>query len=744
MKKTICMLLAMLLALLTPIGALGESGNVILLQQESNPTITVSSAAAVGDTAYMILRDQDGSAVWSIQAGETERQRFALQEDGEQKISPSSMKLFALGGELMALNINTGKVCSIELADGKAIATEKITLDWKLYGQVIGKCVASDDALYLLASDWSGDSVELIAFNLTDGSSRVLESRRSWGDIAVCEDGRLVAALRDDKDKYAPYILYEISTETGEMTKLLTLADHTARGVSYDEEGERFVYLCSNTIWATDLKGRHAELGSSLVKAPSVIEWDGGAGLMDGGYYFVSGREGALVTNINPSEQPPRTLTITSVRITEMDGAYIAFTEEHPEADLKWLTLDDELSTSEVTQAMMFGSSEIDIYYLRVSSEAYRALAERGYAADLSGSEVLSAMTERMFPAFRDALTENGKLIALPGDVWARGYQINRKLAEEIGIHEGIYPDTWDKLLDLIERWDESYSKEFPEKMPFDPRETANMKETLIYMLLNAQVTAMNKPGAEVSVDTPFMRETLNRLDGMDFAAFASEKDFSDGYSYSFSDVLLQGAGGINLPISLSRGEEGMEPLLLAFSEEEEALIGLEMYAYVVNPYSKNIDLAIDYLEARAQTMDKGMQATLFADWREPLRDPFNDQRIAVYDQFISEQQTALTKAADDEKQAIEADIKSAEAARQMFLRMEYVWTEEMLAEYRRMAENFVVIQNEYLMAYHYGTEEGREIKRLVSRYVDGQMSADQMLTTFDQKLRMMQMEEGD
>ena len=741
MRKILCVLMTVLMAALISVEALAVSGDVILLHRESNQTITVSSAATVGDTAYMILRDQEGSAVWAIQAGETEYERFALQENSEQKISYSSMKLFERSGELMALNVNTGKVYLVEFVDGKAAPTGEIALDWKgMYGRMIGKCVASGDELYLLSSDFSEDNTELIAFSLTDGSSSILASRRSWGDIAAYGDGKLVAAVRDDKDKYAPYVLHEVSTETGEMTKLLPLADHTARGVSYDEEGERFVYLCSSTIWATDIRGRHTELGASPVKAPSAAEWEGGAGLLKGGYYFVSGYDGTVLTNINPSGLPGRTLTIAGAYQT-MDDAYMAFAEEHPEAEVKYLTKNGELTNDEVTQAMMVGSSEVDIYYLRVSNEAFRALAERGYTADLSGSDVLSGITERMFTPLREALTEDGKIIAFPGEIMARGYRINTKLAEEIGIDEETYPDTWDKLLDLMESWDESYSKEFPEKTPFDPMETANMKETLIYMLLDAQVAAMNKPGAEVSVDTPFMRETLSRLCGMNFAAFASEQDFSDGYSWNPGDVLLVGHE-INLPVNMYQ-EEGMEPLLLAAAEGEEALIGVTMHVYVVNPYSENIDLAIDYLEARAQTMDKGMQATILNDWTEPLRNPFVDNQIAVYDEWIGEQQEALAKAGDDEKQAIEDGIKEAEAAKQMILAGECVWTEEMLAEYREMAENFVVIQNEYLTAYRYDTEEYKEMQRLASRIVDGQMSADQMLTSFEQKLRMMQLEEG-
>jgi len=66
MRKILCVLMTVLMAALIPVEALAVSGDVILLHRESNQTITVSSAATVGDTAYMILRDQEGSAVWQF------------------------------------------------------------------------------------------------------------------------------------------------------------------------------------------------------------------------------------------------------------------------------------------------------------------------------------------------------------------------------------------------------------------------------------------------------------------------------------------------------------------------------------------------------------------------------------------------------------------------------------------------------------------------------------------------------
>ncbi|MBQ2954859.1 MAG: hypothetical protein IJE08_00195 [Clostridia bacterium] len=751
MKKVLCYMMTILLVLaaMAPMSALAAPGDAVLLQRDEFSSSYANSAVTIGDTAYMVIRDDEGEAFASAKVGDAKYERFILEEDSENKIYAYTMRLFGYEGRLMALNTRTGKVYSVALENGQTALTEEFALDWSVmrigqgedgYFREVGDTVVSGDVLYMTSYDESWSSMDLIAFSLKDGSSRVLGNRESFGDLAAYKDGRLVASIRVSENWLDPYVLFEISTEDGSVKQMMELADYSALGLNYDAANDRFIYEAEKTIWATDMNGNHTALATAPVSAPSGDSSEGGTGLLDGGYYFISGYEGTVIKNIDPAAQPTRTLTLRNIYL-EMDDAYIAFAKEHPEAELKQMDRIGELTMDEVTQAMMSGSSEIDIYYLGVNSAAFRALVGRGYAADLSGSETIKSMTDRMFPVFQEVLTRDGKIVAFPDHVNASSYKINTALAAELGISEEEYPDTWDKLLDLIDRWDESYSKEFPEKALFDPYETANMKETIFNMLLKAQVVSINKPGAQASVNTPFMRRMMERLDSMSFAAFASDQDFSMGYSWSSNDVLLNSWGTI-LPRDMYREEE-METILFAESEEEGALVGIDMYVYVVNPYSKNIDLAIDYLEARAESMSEGMQATLLTDWRKPLRDPHFDRMLESYDKMIENRKKALSEAADDQKQAIEDEIKQMEAERERVIAREYVWTEEQLAEYRELTGHFVVIRNEYFTA-NSREGEAEEMQQLISRYVDGQMSADQMLSSLDKKLRMMQMEEGE
>ena len=159
----------------------------------------------------------------------------------------------------------------------------------------------------------------------------------------------------------------------------------------------------------------------------------------------------------------------------------------------------------------------------------------------------------------------------------------------------------------------------------------------------------------------------------------------------------------------------------------------------MVNPYSKNIDLAIAYLEARAETMSEGMSATLLSDWTEPIRDPYFEENMKYLEKKKTETEAALAEAGDDEKQMYENQLKDLENWYQRCLEDEYLWTTEDLAEYRELTDQLVVVENWYFNSYE--GEAAEEMQQLISRYVDGQMSADQMLAALDQKLKMMQME---
>jgi len=751
MKRTLnWMLLGILMMMLIcPLGALAAPGDAVVFGMNDEDAVFILNSAVVGDTGYILGEENGKGYLWSIKVGETEPTAYEFPRNDENRIYESYFQMFDYDGQLMGLHRLTGMVYRMEPVDEKVTMTEAVQLDYS--DMIVGEgkysyarlaesiCVVGDELIMNVRLPMPNEEeTELMAFSLTDGTARLIgKPEKRILRVTRGRDGKVLTSVHDEEDYTLPAVLYEISVSDGSMQALSELAAAGAYGLVYDEAKDRVIYYSDNVVYATGMDGSHETLCS--ISADSAVSYSDGFGLLTGGCYFVSTEMTTVIKNINPDEQATRVLTLGGYT-SDADEAYKLFAFRHPEAEIR-TARQGVTDVSEITQAMMTGSSEVDIYFLRVDSAAYRALTRHGYAADLSQIEKIKNLTERMYPAFRDALMKDGKIVALPEYVWsAAGCRIYQPLAEEMGLTDEEIPNSWEKLMDLVSRWEEEYSKEFAEKMIFEPYSTANMKETLLNMLLDAQVVLMNQPGAEVSVNTPFMREMLNRLDAMDYSSFETDRDFSNGYSWKDDAVLLE-CWGIPLPVDLNNDSE-WATLPMDYSEDEAGLIGVQMYAFVVNPYSENMDLALDYLEARAETMSEGLQATLLSDWTEPIRDYHYDLMVGRQKSLIEEWQKKLEKADDDEKKMLEENIRSAEKTIESLKQQEYSWTAEELAEYRELAGQIVVIENQYFLTAD--GEEAEEMQRLISRYVDGQMSAEQMLSSLDQKLRMMQMEEGD
>lgn len=749
MKRTLNWMMGILtMMLICPLGALAAPGDAVVFGMNDEDAVFILNSAVVGDTGYMLGEENGAAYLWTIRAGETEARAYEFPRDSGKGIYESSIRLFGYDGQLMGLHQKNGMVYRLELTDGRVTLTEAVQLDYS--GMIVGSgkysyarlaesiCVVGDELIMNVRLPMPNEEeTELMAFSLIDGTCRLIgKPEMKILRVTPGREEKLLTAVRNEEDYTIPKTLYEISVSDGSMAALTELAASGVYGLVYDEAKDRVIYYSDNVVYATGMDGVHETLCS--IGAEPAGSYSDSFGLLTSDCYFVSTEMTTVIKNINPDEQATRVLTLGGYT-SDADEAYKLFAFRHPEAEIR-TARQGVTDASEITQGMMTGSNEVDIFFLRVDSAAYRALTGRGYAADLSQSEKIKNLTERMYPAFRDALMKDGKIVALPEYVWsAAGCRIYQPLAEEMGLTDEEIPDSWEKLMDLVSRWEEEYSKEFAEKMIFEPYSTANMKETLLNMLLDAQVVLMNQPGAEVSVNTPFMREMLNRLDAMDYSSFETDRDFSNGYSWKDDAVLLENLG-IPLPVDLNNDSE-WATLPMDYSEDEAGLIGVQMYAFVVNPYSENVDLAIEYLKARADTMTDGLRATLLSDWTEPIRDYHYDLRVGRLESNIKGWREQFETADDDEKKMLEANIRSAEEEIEGLKPQEYSWTAEELAEYRELAGQIVVIENQYFLTAD--GEEAEEMQRLISRYVDGQMSAEQMLSALDQKLRMMQMEEG-
>ena len=147
--------------------------------------------------------------------------------------------------------------------------------------------------------------------------------------------------------------------------------------------------------------------------------------LLAGGYYAVNTYTGAFVRTLDEAYRPERALHILG---GWLDEASRAFANEHPEVPLvfesRWLD-----GSEAVRNDMLSASSNVDIYVINVRS-GLRTLMEKGYLADLSGSETLLQNVQAMYPQFADALMYDGKLYGFPMSLTVNAWSYNAAALE--------------------------------------------------------------------------------------------------------------------------------------------------------------------------------------------------------------------------------------------------------------------------------------------------------------------------
>lgn len=741
MKKLISILMAAMLLLSTC--ALAAPGDATLFIRDMSGASAEEfypySAAVVGDTVY-IFGQMNDMVLLELKVGQSEPQTHEIESNGNDALY--ALRLFADGDKLMALDTTNGEIGEMALENGKASFRKTGQLDWTGMAEDNGEWTETrecsspavkDGTLYLTAMTIDYSGYELLAFDLAGGAQRVM-AQNFYSAPVFGREGEILYIKADEDDWKAPATLCSVSMADGSATEICKLASRSVYGLAYDAENSRVIYCAEGAMYAVDFNGQNNEIGSLPVSNAYGLNCT--SAVLPGGYYLLSSSEGTVVRNLDPQYKPSRSLTIRCSYL-QVDKTYLDFTEKHPDVAVKALTGDGSISSDEVTQDMMNGSSEADIYELNVDSAAFNAMVNRGYTADLSGSQVLSQLVARMYPQLSEALMKDGKLIAFPKEYYDSVMTFNVELAKKMGMGDDPVPKNWNELLDLVERWDSEYAQNFPEKTLFDPGRSASMKETLFGMLLNDYTVLLNRPGQEQKYNTEALRALMERLDRIDYSAFNSEKDFSNGYSWSSDDVLIDNWG--NFMPSVNGGRDGSQSMLLSIGDGMEPCVPVTMSVYVINPYSKNMDLALEYLETCAANMNDGMSAAFLSDWTQAVPNPWYEQSLASYQKQEAQVQEMLENGKEEEKQLAESMKADLESWRENLEKSRYLYSEEDLAKYREQVKYLVIMRNNYLYS---GGESAEEMQALISRYVDGQMDAGQMLSALDQKLRMMQMED--
>ena len=764
MKKSICFIFAVCLCFTACSALAAQSGLTLFGPDESGyNTNSVESMAALGDTLVMGTMGDPAFYVWTPGQEDavpiesdfrnenfwvSEEELDTMDEDYRKRVESSIQRLISDGTQLYGLNSVFGSVRPLTLADGKLTAGDGVALDWEslsyqdgsyssmreIYGAVI-----QEGYLFLLVqksnSDWN--NCDLYRYDLKDGSRTLLASTYIRG---ICEykDGKLLAKLYD-QEKSTPNgqeimpDLMALDIATGQMEKINTFPNVQGAGLSYDAATDSVYYLGRGEIWSS------AAGAPFQVTAYLPCDYPNErmpAAFVQGGYYAaVPDYNGVFIRNIDPSMKPDRVLRISGSYANDVHNAFVS---AHPEIPV--IFAESYLSGVEaITQNMMSGSSSVDIFRLSPSYEGFTSLRDKGYCLELSKSQILSDAAAAMYPQFTKELYKDGKLYAVPSEIYGSTLAYAPSVLEEIGLTQEDLPKNFLEMVDFAVDWVETYADEFPNLKLF--QYVYDIRSQLFSQAVSEYMSYYEMTGQELAFDTPLFHKLLAKIE--EAAPVLSELDpepgSETGYGWSSDDT----------PTSLFWWDYGFTPgnfemngyelCLLPLDDGLDPVLNASLQVYIVNPNSPNADLALTYLEFLTQNMRPEYKVALYPGENEPVEESYYQENLKYYNERLEDFQKQLEKAeADGNEEAVKSIKEQLEwlaEDRESMERWRWTVSPEQIENYRAIDKYINVNVNDLI----YGSNG--EVAKLVSRYTQGEMTGDQFIKEFDRKIRMIQME---
>lgn len=316
--------------------------------------------------------------------------------------SISFERLFSNEEGVFALS-RQGTLYAVQIEEGRAAFDEIAQAPLELDGQQIDKAMLGDGSLFILISN-AFDMAEvpsrtLLEYDLATGAFRQRLTAQPILDAACGKPGDMLLLTQSVDQQVC---VETLSLDRSERTIIAELSGYSAAGLAYQAETDT-IYAASAGVVVRIEKGKQpvpcAYLPESAFRGASfaMLTADGRYGLHhdDAVYLRRLSDDFAL--------QKPLMIANAAFSVYGRDG-FRAFQQEcaYPVA----YSSADYASAEEYLRDFLFGNAA-DVYGVN-DPAVFSALMDKGYCVDLSGSEVISAYVERMYPSIRGFAEQAG------------------------------------------------------------------------------------------------------------------------------------------------------------------------------------------------------------------------------------------------------------------------------------------------------------------------------------------------
>ena len=718
------LLVSLMITLLPSHVAQAQSGNNLnqLLGAEKADSIT-----ATDDALWLLSGDKLRRWHPQLQQPELIAQDVpnAFQDAG----NPQALGyLMAHSNQLYSLQLALGTLSTVVL-DGSVQLRDTmqypmdLLLDADGQPRMVKNCFMNQEGAWLLVE--SGNGLELL---LLDKKGEVNPfNTKDIRSISPYKGNQLLVLVQEEGK--SP-VLAELNPGNGKTKTLIKSLPMGADGLCYDTASNTAYYFAKGEIIAHPKMGK----AKSVAYLPSVFLYRSPVLLK--GHLAASLTEGVFIRSLTGDKGSKPT-----VRVYGLDE----FTINKVRAmlpDIKITVSERYLSAMELAQAVLSDSFPYDVAVLSTRNPQLYSLMEKGFLAKLEQFPVTANVARRIYPVFLEPVSFQENLYALPASISINDFGYKQEYLDQVGMSVDELPRDILSVMDFLERWQERYTAFDGEVMPA----LFTSKSAVVREMIGLYIRQYQLHGLQLSFDTPLFRQMMEKINGLDFQYLSSLRDnFQDGWT---PKVIIE--SGLNLR-DLARNRQTRAN---ADGPTYPLCINLEPGMLTVYPYRA------DYAAVMTKSPDQDAAARVVAaisqaDWAQDFAPVvFSDYQPLVSDNYL-ENKAAM----ESYEQSLKAQIKKAEGAEKSNLEQALLEAQARLIDYEK--ERFVTTEEEldtyrrdilpYLKPLGPSLHEDSTMLMtedlsfifLVRQMQEGTIEVEQFIQQAEQKLRLMEVEEG-
>lgn len=738
--RRICAMLAVLLAM-AGLPALAGTDNAVMNRETRFYRVFTD-----GETLYA----HAPGALWTWRPGEPALTERAYRLPDDVQAASTAILPFTNDGRLCAVALikrRAGGGTELDRAllmagdldgDGEVALEPICEVDWsELTGWFLGEEAVCEPSCLLGAGNravmcWEDMNLErhAAAIDLDSGRVRVIDDLEGCLALAAYKGGAALAALPDRADPERMKLLaYDFATNA--VTPLGDIhigSGAPPRGIAYDP-------LSDAIYCATDGEVRRAdpdtgELGERVADVPIQSGLDAWAGcVMDDGLYAYCG-QGIAVRSLAGGADYERQLSVCDpTDNAAILDAVARFGEERP--DVRIALVADEAAVQRLVEDMVRREDGVDVYVIDMDSVAWDAVHGRGYQLPLEG-DALEALAGELYPGLRAQLSaDDGRLVAVPVSVSGWAMSVNGAALAALGLTPSDIPGDWPGFLDFMAGLAGPLA-DHPELALFSsPYTVEEARRELLTAVIGDYRRGMDGSGVS-EYDTDALRGLLDRLERLDLKALGCFEYPEDVDEDAFDE--RDGLFGFRHDYAFNALGRDEIPLLLSASGDAPARMALSARAAFVNPFAQNPDAALAFMNALAESLPEQVRCAVCPGRAEPVRGALYEAQIERYRQTADALRAALEAADARDRQMIGDELRAAEEQLADAEQNGWAISPESLSWYREHDDGVAFEGVNWLDA------DGKETE-LLEQYLQGAVTAGELLRELDRKQRMMALE---